>query len=164
MDPGEALSTSAQVGITLAGFAGVVAAFGERGVREWTPIDRFRLRLMLATSSYPTILSLAGLLLVNTNLSDGLKWRCLSAFAAAVLVGVNLLNLPRFRQYTAGALGAATRGSRITFVVSGILGNIALLLLIADAAWLAAFWPFYFAIVVGILLALLQFIRLIVMH
>jgi hypothetical protein len=164
MDASGALSASAQVAITLAGFAGVVAAFGERGVREWTAFDRFRLRLMLASSSYPTMLSLAGLLLLNTGMPDGLRWRVLSALAAATLVGVNLLNVPQFRAFSTGGMGEITRGSRRMFTFTVIVGNLTLVLLIGNAVWLAAFWPFFFAIVVGIGLALVQFVRLIVMH
>ena len=158
MDASGALSASAQVAITLAGFAGVVAAFGERGAREWTVFDRFRLRLMLASSGYATMLSLAGLLMLNTTLSDSLRWRALGALAAATLIGVNLLNLPLFRQFASGAMGEVTRGSRIMFMMSGVLGNVALILLAVDVVWWAAFWPFFLAIAVGIGLALIQFL------
>lgn len=164
MDASGALSASAQVAITLAGFAGVVAAFGERGAREWTALDRFRLRLMLASSSYPTMLSLVGLLLLNTNLADAVRWQVLSALAAITLVGVNLLNLPQFRQFTRGELGEVSRDSRWMFMFTAFLGNVTLVLLVVNAVWLAAFWPFFFAIMVGIGLALVQFVRLIVTH
>lgn len=164
MDPGEALSTAAQVAITLAGFSGIVATFGERGAGDWTALDKFRLRLMLATSSYPTVMALTGLLFLNTDLSVPTTWRVCSALAAATLVIANLFNARLFRQYLAGALGTTTAGSRWTFLLSGVLGNLTLLGLIANAAWLAAFWPFFFAIIVGIVLAMVQFVRLIVLH
>ncbi len=164
MDPAEALSTAAQVAITLAGFTGVVAAFGARGAGQWTPLDRFRLRLMLASSGYPTIMALVGLLFLNTALPAALSWRILSGLAAAMLIAVNLLNVPLFRQFVSGALGNASRGSRWTFFVSSVLGNVTLLILILNAAWLSAFWPFFFAIIVGICLAMLQFVRLITLH
>lgn len=164
MDPGGALSASAQVAITLVGFSGVAAAFGERSVRDWTAFDKFRLRLLLATSSYPTVLSLLGLLALNTSLAEPLMWRILSGVSAASLIGVNLLNRPLFSQYVSGAFGETTRGSRITFYAAGVLGNLTLLLLLVNVIWLAAFWPFFFGIIVGIALALVQFIRLIVTH
>lgn len=50
MEPGEALSTAAQIAVTLAGFAGVVVVFRRESVHEWSPIDKFRLRLLLANS------------------------------------------------------------------------------------------------------------------
>jgi len=39
MEPGEALSTAAQIAVTLAGFAGVVVVFRRESVHEWSPID-----------------------------------------------------------------------------------------------------------------------------
>ncbi len=164
MDPGEALSAAAQVAITLAGFTGIVAAFGARGSGQWTALDRFRLRLMLASSGYPTVMALAGLLFLNTTLPAAVSWRILSGLAAVMLIGVNLLNAPLFRQFVSGALGEASRGSRWTFLISGVLGNATLVLLAVNAVWLSAFWPFFLAIIVGICLAMVQFVRLIVLH
>jgi hypothetical protein len=55
MQPSEALSASAQVAVTLAGFAGVVVAFRNRSVHEWSKIDRFRLQILLTNSGVPFI-------------------------------------------------------------------------------------------------------------
>ncbi len=53
MEPGEALSTAAQIAVALAGFAGVVVVFRRESVDEWSPIDKFRLRLLLTNSILP---------------------------------------------------------------------------------------------------------------
>ena len=53
MQPSEALSASAQVAVTLAGFAGVVVAFRSRSVHEWSKVDKFRLQILLSNSALP---------------------------------------------------------------------------------------------------------------
>lgn len=53
MEPGEALSTAAQIAVALAGFAGVVVVFRRESVHDWSPIDKFRLRQLLTNSILP---------------------------------------------------------------------------------------------------------------
>ena len=50
MEPGEALSTAAQIAVAHAGFAGVVVVFRRESVHEWSPINKVRLRLLLTNS------------------------------------------------------------------------------------------------------------------
>ena len=61
MEPGEALSTAAQIAVALAGFAGVVVVFRRDSVHDWSAIDKFRLRLLLANSILPLALCVIGL-------------------------------------------------------------------------------------------------------
>src|SRR5262249_62388849 len=65
MEPGEALGIAAQIGVALAGFAGVVVVFRREAVHEWSDIDKLRLRLLLANSILPLGLSMLGLLLLT---------------------------------------------------------------------------------------------------
>jgi hypothetical protein len=53
MERAEALSTAAQIAVALAGVAGVVVAFRRESIHEWSPINKFRLRLLLANSILP---------------------------------------------------------------------------------------------------------------
>jgi hypothetical protein len=46
MQPGEALSTAAQIAVALAGFAGVVVAFRSSSLHEWSLLDKYRLWLL----------------------------------------------------------------------------------------------------------------------
>jgi hypothetical protein len=46
MQPGEALTTAAQIAAALAGFAGVVVAFRSKSLHEWSPREQFRLWLL----------------------------------------------------------------------------------------------------------------------
>jgi len=41
MQPGEVLSTAAQVAVALAGFAGVVVVFRRESVHEWSTLTNF---------------------------------------------------------------------------------------------------------------------------
>ena len=40
MEPGEALGIAAQIGVALAGFAGVVVVFRRESVNEWSALDK----------------------------------------------------------------------------------------------------------------------------
>jgi hypothetical protein len=62
MEPGEALSTAAQIAVALAGFAGVVVAF--RSKYEWSPREQFRLWLLLGNALVPLFDCLFGMLLL----------------------------------------------------------------------------------------------------
>jgi hypothetical protein len=60
MEPGEALSTAAQIAVALAGFAGVVVVFRRESIHDWSPIDKVRLRLLLTNSILPLALCMFG--------------------------------------------------------------------------------------------------------
>jgi hypothetical protein len=64
MEPGEALGTTVQVAVALAGFAGVVVVFRTESVHQWSAVDKFRLRLLLGNSVIPLTFCLFGLLLL----------------------------------------------------------------------------------------------------
>jgi hypothetical protein len=53
MEPNEALGIAAQVAVTLAGFARIVVVFLPASVHQWSRVDRFRLRLLLAIPFFP---------------------------------------------------------------------------------------------------------------
>src|SRR5205823_7123824 len=86
MQPSEALSTSAQVAVTLAGFAGVVVAFRNRSVHEWSKIDKFRLQILLTNSATPFGLSIFAMVLSSTSLDRLTIWRLCSLFTFIMLV------------------------------------------------------------------------------
>ena len=56
MEPSAALSTSAQIAIAIAGFAGVVAVFRNESVRDWGRVEKFWLRLLLVMGGLPHLL------------------------------------------------------------------------------------------------------------
>src|SRR5207237_2558296 len=86
MQPSEALSTSAQLAVTLAGFAGVVVAFRNRSVHEWSKIDKFRLRILLMDSGVPFVLSVLGMVLSSTAIAPSMVWRMCSLATFVIIV------------------------------------------------------------------------------
>src|SRR5262249_58602644 len=89
MQPSEALSASAQVAVTLAGFAGVVVAFRSGSVHEWSNVDKFRLRILLINSAIPFVLSMVAMLLSSTALDQNRLWQVCSilGFVLVVIIG-----------------------------------------------------------------------------
>src|SRR5438874_8120899 len=86
MQPSEALTTNAQIAVTLAGFAGVVVAFRNRSVHEWSRIDKFRLQILLTNSAAPFVLSIFAMVLLSTSLDAQIIWRLCSLFTFIMLV------------------------------------------------------------------------------
>lgn len=160
IDPAEALGIGAQVAITLAGFAGVVVVFGSSAVHQWSPVDRFRLRLMLLGSSLALSLCLLGMLLLAAELAPPLAWRASSLAVASLLLPGLIGNLVTFRRFPADEL-ERTGASPAIFYASSALGFAVVALELGNAALLAAFWPFFLAIVLSLLISMLQFVRLI---
>ena len=75
MEPSEALRTAAQIAVTLAGFAGVVVVFRRESVHEWSPIDKFRLRVLLINSILSVTFWMIGLLLLTIKPAPPGIWR-----------------------------------------------------------------------------------------
>src|SRR5207248_10798736 len=86
MQPSEALSASAQIAVILAGFAGVVVAFRNRSVHEWSKIDKFRLQILLTNSATPFGLSIFAMVLLSTRIDLPTIWRLCSLFTFIMLV------------------------------------------------------------------------------
>ena len=53
MEPSAALSTSAQIAVAIAGFAGVVIAVRNESLHDWSRVEKFWLRLLLLNSILP---------------------------------------------------------------------------------------------------------------
>jgi hypothetical protein len=86
MEPGEALGIAAQIAVASAGFAGVVVVFRRESVHEWSPIDKVRLRLLLANPILPLGLCMMGLLLLTIKPMPPAVWRWWSAIEFVVFL------------------------------------------------------------------------------
>jgi len=86
MEPGEALGIAAQIAVALAGFAGVVVVFRRESVHEWSPLDKLRLRLLLANSILPLGLCMMGLLLLTIKPMPPAMWRWCSGIEFVVFL------------------------------------------------------------------------------
>jgi len=99
MEPGEALSTSAQIAVALAGFAGVVVVFRRESVHEWSPIDKFRLRLLLTNSILPLAFCMIGLLLLTIKPAPPGIWRWCSGSLFVILLSFAITTMKIFRRF-----------------------------------------------------------------
>ena len=159
MQPNEALSTSAQIAVTLAGFAGVVVAFRSGAVHEWSKIDQFRLRILLTNSAIPLVLSIVAMLLASTGLDQDRLWQVCSVLTFVTVTFSGQQMRRRFLSFSPEELRAA--GSATIFRVSSVLAILVTLLQLYNAIKLKAFWPFFAAIATLLSLAMLQFVRLV---
>ena len=160
MQPSEALSTSAQIAVALAGFAGVVVAFRSGSIHEWSKIDKFRLYFLLNNSALPFLLSIFGMLLMTTNLNPQTTWRLCSlvAFIIAAIIGERLaLSVRKLSRDELRASGFR----RWISVCSGIVAIAATLLQIYNVIRLQTFWPFFAIIASWLWLGMIQFVLLV---
>jgi len=92
----------AEVSVALAGFTGVVAAFGQRR-GHWTPIDTLRFRVMLFTSLSALVLSILPFAVHHLGAEPSATWTISSGllatyFVVTVLVDRHLLRQVDFRK------------------------------------------------------------------
>lgn len=160
MQPSEALSMTAQVAVTLAGFAGVVVAFRNRAVHEWSSIDKFRLQVLLINSALPFMLSILAMLLLATRVDEVTVWRwsSLGAFVFTAITGQfisrSFRTLSRDQLYASGS-------RRWIFYSSGVVGVAATLLQLYNVIRLQTFWPFFAVIATWLWLGMIQFVLLV---
>jgi hypothetical protein len=162
MEPGEALGVAAQVAVALAGFAGVVVVFRRESVHEWSPIDKVRLRLLLANSILPLALCMMGLLLLTIKPIPPAMWRWCSAIEFAVFLLFVVIMNRTFRRLGVRKV-EHEGGSRFMLYLFGAFGTAAMLLQVYNIALLAAFWPFFAGIVFQVVGAMAQFARMILL-
>jgi len=162
MEPSEALSTAAQISVALAGFAGVVVVFRRESVHEWSPIDKYRLRLLLMNSILPLAFCTVGLLLLTIKPVLPGIWRWCSGLTLVIVLPFAITTSRGFRQLDPLQL-QSVRGTGFGFYLFGILGTGAVLLQFCNIAIFNAFWPFFTGIVVHLLAAMFQFARIILL-
>jgi hypothetical protein len=160
MQPGEALDIAAQVAVTLAGFAGIVVVFRPQSIHEWSPLDRFRLHLLLANSALPLISSLFGILLLTIDPAPVAIWRWCSGFALVIQVPFIISTsakgrrIPRAQQETV---------NRTLYYSIALLGTASLVLHVINVVAWNRFWPFFFGIFVSLGAAVVQFVRFVIL-
>ena len=85
MEIASALLTLAQVAVGLIGFSSVLVALsGEPS--KWSPLDSYRIKGMLASSTCLLLLSLAPFLLSFLRVEDQTVWRCSAGLVAVFLI------------------------------------------------------------------------------
>ena len=162
MEPGEALGIAAQIAVALAGFAGVVVVFRRGAVHEWSDIDKLRLRLLLANSILPLVLSMLGLVLLTIKpappgiwkWSSGILLIATASYVIPITKAVRRLDNRNVQRQPV---------TRFIFAVFGTFGIAAMLLQLYNIALPGAFWPFFAAIVFQLVTAMAQFARMILL-
>lgn len=160
MQPSEALSASAQVAVTLAGFAGVVVAFRSRSVHEWSRIDKFRLQILLTNSAVPFVMSILAMVLLSTSLDVATIWRLCSLFTFIMLVVAGRSYGTAMRRFPREEFKVSGGRSAVLYTASAVAIAVTLLQLY-NVISLQTFWPFFAAIATLLVLAMLQFILLV---
>jgi hypothetical protein len=161
MQPGEALSTAAQIAVALAGFAGVVVVFRRESVHDWSTLDKFRLRLLLANSILPLALCIIALVFLTIEPALTGVWRWCSCVAFVAFAPFAITTTMAFRRFGLQRFQGAP--ANFVFYLFATLGTAATLLQLYNAALLGAFWPFFTGIVLQLVAAMFQFARMILL-
>src|SRR3954464_162394 len=156
MEPNEALGITAQVAVALAGFAGVVVVFRPQSLHQWSPLDRFRLRLLLHNSICPLAYALVGMLLLTIKPTPLWIWRECSLFGLLFQMPGAIISFKSSRTLASAQFKGP---SRTLFYGLGVLGLASLVLQVINIVKLNLFWPFFLSIFMHLIAAMLQFTR-----
>jgi hypothetical protein len=135
------------------------SVFRRESVHEWSPIDKFRLRLLLTNSILPLGLCVIALLLLTVDPPLIGVWRWCSSVGLVVLLLFGIATTTGFRRFDLQHLQRASANFIFYFVAT--LGIAATLLQLYNASFLGAFWPFFTGIVLQLIGAMFQFARMI---
>jgi hypothetical protein len=162
MEPGEALGIAAQIAVALAGFAGVVVVFRRESVHEWSALDKLRLRFLLINSILPLGLSMLGLLLLTIKPTQPGIWRWCSGIAFVVSVVFVTTSGKAFRRLDLREVKREPF-TPVVFYAFAAVGTPVLLLQLYNTMFLGAFWPFFAGVVNQLVIAMVQFARMILL-
>lgn len=157
MDVIEILIGITEIAVALAGFTGVVVAFGSRSRGAWHPGDRLRLTFLLEASLTAAGFALLGLLLASTELHVHYCWMVCSITWVFCMV-ISLINSRgqlRANQATHGDIDRLS--NRLTAALFMIMIGIQL----CNAIYWQEFAPFLAALILNLAGAAMQFTRLI---
>ena len=157
MDVVEILIGITEIAVALAGFTGVVVAFGSRSQGSWHPGDRLRLTFLLEASLTAGAFALLGLLLSSAGFEIAYSWAICSV-GWSVYMLVSLLTSRSALKDNQSSHGDVDRiANRITATL--------FLLMIALQGSNAVLWnefaPFLAALILNLAGAAMQFTRLI---
>jgi hypothetical protein len=160
MEPNEALGIAAQVAVALAGFAGVVVVFRPQSLHQWSPVDRFRLRLLLHNSICPLAYALFGMFLLTIKPTPLWIWRECSLFALLFQLPGMIIAVRNSRTLDSVDFKGP---SRVLFYSLGLIGTATQVLQIINIIKLDLFWPFFLSIFVHLIAGMLQFTRMVLL-
>jgi hypothetical protein len=158
MESGDALASTIEASIALAGFSGIVVVLGRRNQGEWRPQEELRLVNLLINGFTAFFSSLLGILLLSTSLSVETTWRICSLVWFVAVAAHSCWILMRSRRL--GDYDLRKSNSFFFWFLTAVSTS-ALLLQLANVVWLHQFWPFFVGIVTSLLLGARQFVVLV---
>jgi len=158
-DPQATLSIFAEVSVALAGFSGIVIAFGRRPLDALNRLEVRRLSNLFILSGCALFLSLIGISLLHTELADGdLFWRLGSGVIFLLGAPWLIWDVVRVRRLEESEKATVNPLVLVTFNSLAIL---MLLLQLANWIVIAEPWPVFLALVLIIAGAFQQFVLLV---
>src|SRR5438874_5911442 len=122
MEPGEALTTAAQIAMALSEFAGVLLAFRSKSLHEWSQRDKFRLWLLLGNALVPLFDCFFGMLLLTIKPTPLSIWNWCSGFSLLLTFPFGFSTWRRLSEL--GPTVIKNMGAyRYLFYMIGILGT-----------------------------------------
>lgn len=157
----EALLTTAEVAITLAGFTGIVAVLGRRGHGEWQPQEQLRLAMLLVSSFAAVLFAMLPIALLGLRVSEAGSWAISSAVLGLSIAVAHPTVVHFLRRLPAEAVAAEFPRSLGLFVlvVSSLVASL-LLLNVVGFPFEQEFGPYFLGLLWLLALSAIQFVRL----
>ena len=157
MDIVEQLIGVSEIAIALAGFTGVVVAFGSRSSGAWHPGDRLRLTFLLEASLTAIGFALLALLLINSPIPESIAWTVSSALWAVFMIGSLWFSRKKITSSRESHGDIDHWSNRLIATMFLVL----VFVQIANAILWHDFYPFLAALLLNLAGAAMQFARLI---
>jgi hypothetical protein len=155
----DTLSTFAEISVALAGFSGIVIAFGRRSIGSLGKLEARRLSNLFILSGLVLVFSLLGISLLHLNLEDS-NILGLWGSAAVLLLATPWLFWDVINVYKLEKAEKALVNPAILFTFYSL--TVAMLLLqLVNLTLFKALWPFLLAMVLIVVGAFQQFILLV---
>jgi hypothetical protein len=155
----DTLSTFAEISVALAGFSGIVIAFGRRSIGSLGKLEVRRLSNLFILSGLVLVFSLLGISLLHLDLEDS-NILGLWGSTAVLLLATPWLIWDVINVYKLEKAEKALVNPAILFTFYSL--TVAMLLLqLVNLALFKALWPFFLAMVLIVVGAFQQFILLV---
>jgi len=144
----------AELSVTLAGFASLIAVLRNRSVSQWHPRVRFNFLLTLTYSLSALLFSLIPSLLADISVTSWLAPIALLLFAAGVMGYFIVREHRRLRAMGLGLKATAT------WAIGWILASVAigLMILALVGLWISPAGAYHFAVCILLMLSALSFV------
>jgi hypothetical protein len=157
---GEAiLQTTAEVSVALAGFTGVVAAFGQRG-RNWTSLDTMRFQIMLGSSLAALLFSILPLAVHYIGVGLAATWAISSALLAGWCLMMPLVDTYRWRRAGASVDAQFRIWMAVLLLCIAGVAVVTQALNALDVGFHRTFGPYFLGLCCVLLTCAVMFIRL----